>query len=107
MRDGTEKGNGIIRRDALKAVEQVLQDMGVEGISVTQVRGYGEYADTYRDDWLVSHARLEIFTGEDQAEPVAEAIMGAAHTGNAGDGVVAILPVLKLYRIRTRDTVEG
>ncbi len=102
------KVTAIIRKDALKAVERALQDMGVEGVSVTQVKGYGEYADTYSDDWLVNHARMEIFTSEDKAELIAEAIMAVAHTGCAGDGVVAILPVLKLYRIRTRDAVtEG
>ncbi|MFQ5487353.1 MAG: P-II family nitrogen regulator [Gammaproteobacteria bacterium] len=99
------KVTAIIRKDALKAVEQILQDMGVTGISVTQVKGYGEYADTYTKDWLVSHARIEIFTSEEQAELIAEAIMGAAHTGGPGDGIVAILPVEKLYRIRTRTPV--
>ena len=96
------KVTAIIRKDALKSVERTLQDMGVSGISVTQVKGYGEYADTYTKDWLTSHARIEIFTGADKAEPIAEAIMGAAHTGCEGDGIVAILPVLKLYRIRSR-----
>ncbi len=102
---GLKKVTAIIRKDALKPVEQTLQDMGVTGISVTQVKGYGEYADTYTKDWLVSHARIEVFTSEEQAEHIAEAIMGAAHTGDAGDGIVAILPVEKLYRIRTRAPV--
>ncbi len=96
------KVTAIIRKDALKPVEKILQDMGVTGISVTQVKGYGEYADTYTKDWLVTHARIEIFTSAEKAEPIAEAVMGAAHTGCEGDGIIAILPVLKLYRIRSR-----
>ncbi len=104
---GLRKVTAIIRKDALKPVEQTLQDMGVTGISVTQVKGYGEYADTYTKDWLVSHARIEIFTSEEQADVIAEAIMGAAYTGGAGDGIVAILPVEKLYRIRTRSVAEA
>ncbi|VAW89510.1 hypothetical protein MNBD_GAMMA17-635, partial [hydrothermal vent metagenome] len=55
------KITAIIRRDVLEKVEQKLQAMGVQGISVTRVKGYGEYADFYSRDWMVSHARIEIF----------------------------------------------
>ena len=96
------KVTAIIRRDRLEQVEKALQALGVPGISVTRVKGYGEYADFYSRDWLVSHARLEVFTDEHSADDIAQAVMQAAHTGAAGDGVVAVLPVEKLYRIRTR-----
>jgi len=96
------KVTAIIRRDVLEKVERKLQEMGVRGISVTRVKGYGEYADFYSRDWLVSHARIEIFTTESQADVIAKAIMEVAHVGLEGDGVVAVLPVEKLYRIRTR-----
>ncbi len=99
------KVTAIIRRDVLEKVEHVLQAMGVQGISVTKVKGYGEYADFYSSDWMVSHARIEIFTDETQADPIAQAIMNSAHIGAEGDGIVAILPVEKLYRIRTRAEV--
>jgi len=99
------KVTAIIRRDVLEKVECILQAMGVQGISVTKVKGYGEYADFYSSDWMVSHARIEIFTDKAQAEPIAQAIMNSAHVGVEGDGIVAILPVEKLYRIRTRSEV--
>ncbi len=96
------KITAIIQREVLEKVEQKLQSMGVEGISVTKVKGYGEYADFYSKDWMVSHARIEIFTIESRADDIAEAIIETAHVGLEGDGIVAVLPVEKLYRIRTR-----
>ncbi len=100
------KVTAIVRRDVLEKVECRLREIGVQGISVTKVKGYGEYADFYSPDWLVPHARIEIFTTAKRAEEVAGAIMDAAHLGMAGDGIVAILPVEKLYRIRTRSAAE-
>ncbi len=97
-----KKVNAIIRCEALEKVERKLQDMGVRGVTVSQVKGFGEYANTYTRNWLVTHARIEIFTEEIQADAIAEAIIEAAHTGVSGDGMVAILPVDKLLRIRTK-----
>jgi len=74
----------------------------VQGISVTRVKGYGEYADFYARDWMITYARIEIFTTEERAESIARAIMETAHVGLSGDGIVAVLPVEKLYRIRTK-----
>ncbi len=96
------KVNAIIRRDVLEKVEKRLQAIGVQGISVTNVKGYGEYADFYTRDGMVSHARIEIFTHQKNAEKIVQTIMDAAHVGMAGDGIVAVLPVEKIYRIRTR-----
>lgn len=96
------KVTAIIRHNVLKKVERKLIEMGVHGISVTLVRGFGDYADFFSSDWMVSHARIEIFTTESQADVIAQSIMETAHVGLEGDGIVAVLPVEKLYRIRTR-----
>ena len=96
----------IVRPDRLEAVEARLQDLAVPGISVSKVRGYGEYANFYTADWMTAHARVEIFIGQHQAEEVATAIMEAAHTGMDGDGIVAVLPVESVYHIRTRQRCE-
>jgi nitrogen regulatory protein P-II 1 len=96
------KITAIIRPDYLEKVEAALKALGVPGISVTKVKGYGEYADFYRSDWMCTHVRLEIFTGQQQAEQIAVAIVEAAHTGMVGDGLVAVLPVSSVYHIRTR-----
>jgi nitrogen regulatory protein P-II 1 len=96
------KVTAIIRSDMLGRVEGRLQDMLVKGLCVSCVKGYGEYANFFAHDWMVMHARIEIFTEKARAEEVAEAIMEAAHTGGQGDGIVAILPVERVFRIRTK-----
>lgn len=97
-----QKVIAIIRNNVLEKVECKLQEMGIRGISVTKVKGYGEYANFYSKDWMISNARIEIFIDEARADAIVNAIMEAAHVGIEGDGIVAVLPVEKLYRIRTR-----
>ncbi len=100
------KVTAIFRCDSCEKVEQRLQEIGVHGFSISKVKGYGEYANLYSNDWLVTHARIEIFTEEANVEEIAETIMEAAHVGVEGDGIIAVLPVEKLYRIRTRSEVK-
>ena len=97
-----KKITAIIRPEALEKVEQALQDLGVPRITITHAKGYGDYADLYVRDWTVEHARIEIFTTEERATEIIRSIVDCAHTGLAGDGIVAVLPVDKIIRIRTR-----
>jgi len=97
------KVNAIFRPDRLQAVENRLRSLGVPGLSVTKVRGYGEYANFYQQDWLCTHVRIEVFTSRLKAEEIAEAIMEEAHTGIEGDGIVAVLPVESVYHIRRKE----
>jgi len=92
----------IIRRHKLEAVEQKLKETGVERINVTKVKGYGEYHDFFARDWMVEEVRLEIFTRNNEVEKITTTIMNAAHTGVPGDGVVAVVPVEKLFLVRTQ-----
>lgn len=96
------KINAILRSHALNDVEKRLKEMDVKGITVTRVKGLGEEIDLLRENSLVPHARIEIFTEKTKAEKIANAIMEAAHTGGPGDGIVCILPVEKVFRIRTK-----
>lgn len=91
-----------IRRNKLEDVEKRLQEIGVERIDVSKVKGYGEYHDFFARDWMVEAVRVEILTRRDEVDAIAAAIMDAAHTGVPGDGVVAVVPVEKFYLIRTR-----
>lgn len=100
------KVTAIIRPDRLEAVEDRLRDLAVPGISVTKVKGYGEYANFYTQDWMLTHARVEVFIGEQRADEIVSAIMDAAHTGMEGDGIVAVLPVESVYHVRTRKKCE-
>ncbi|MDD2335802.1 MAG: P-II family nitrogen regulator [Geobacteraceae bacterium] len=95
----------IIRTAELEKVEGRLVDMRVRGISVTKVKGFGEFANFFDPDWMVTHSRIEIFTEEARVDEIASAIMEVAHTGMKGDGIVAVIPVEKLYRIRTMSEI--
>jgi nitrogen regulatory protein P-II 1 len=97
------KVTAIIQSETLEKVERALRVIGVPGVSVSSVKGYGEYKDFYAKELMTSHARVEIFIEQGRAEEVATTIMDAAHTGLDGDGIVAILPVESVYHIRTRE----
>ncbi len=96
------KVTAIIRSSALEKVENRLVELGVKGITVTRVKGFGEYKDFFRGDWISGHSRIEIFTTEEKAETFVAAILQTAWAGLEGDGIVAVLPVESVYRIRER-----
>lgn len=102
-----KKITAIIRYVDLEKVEMRLRDLGIGGFNISKVKGYGEYANFSRTDWKVSHARLEIFTEQSKVDEIITAIMETAHSGAAGDGIVAVLPVEKTYRIRTKSEVTS
>lgn len=100
------KITAIVRPAAVPDIESLLHREGVPGMSIGHVKGYGDYADFYRNDWMVSHVRIEIFIAASMAEQIAEKIMEVAHTGLEGDGLVAVLPVSAIYHIRTKKRCE-
>jgi nitrogen regulatory protein P-II 1 len=101
-----EKIVAIVRTMELEKVERKMKELGVKGVTVTQVKGYGQYSNFFSRDWMVTHARLEVFTSASRAEEITRGIMEAAHTGLPGDGLIAITPVEQLYRIRTKSEAK-
>ncbi len=92
----------IIRRDRLEPVEESLRDLGIRGITVSKVKGYGEYHNFFASDWMMDSVRIEIFTREDRVEDIRTAIVEAAHTGSPGDGIVVVYPVAEFLNIRLK-----
>jgi nitrogen regulatory protein P-II 1 len=92
----------IVRTYRLDDVEKRLRQVGVKGITVSQVKGYGEYKQFFTKDGLSEEARIEVFALKDDVDAIVKAIMESAHTGTAGDGLVAVLPVERIFRIRSR-----
>jgi len=101
------KVTAIVSGEKLVEIEQALQYLKVPGVSVSQVRGYGEYRNFYQSDLMGEHARIEIFCPANEAEGIANCIMDTAHTGLEGDGMIAVLPVEHLYCIRTKAKLSG
>jgi len=97
----------IIRKSTLEKVEERLRQIGVRGITVSPVMGYGEYANLCKNDLLVSNTRIEVFAEATAADAIVAALLETAHSGTEGDGLVAVMPVERLYRIRTGQPMTG
>jgi nitrogen regulatory protein P-II 1 len=96
----------IIRSRLLEDVEDRLKKIGIKGLTVTCVKGYGEDRVICAQDWLGTHARIEIYIEKAKAEKIARVIMEVAHTGGAGDGIICIIPVEKIFRVRTKSEIR-
>jgi len=98
----------IFRPEKLNEVLHALYEAEVRGISSSRVQGHGgelDRVETYRGTTvkmgLAEKVRLEIGVSDHFVEPTVKAILTAARTGEVGDGKVFVLPVEKVYRIRT------
>jgi nitrogen regulatory protein P-II 1 len=98
----------IVRPDRLTAVLEALFHAEVRGLTISRVQGHGgetEQVETYRGTTvkmaLSEKVRLEIGVSDHFVAPTVEAILSSARTGRVGDGKVFVLPVEKVYRIRT------
>jgi nitrogen regulatory protein P-II 1 len=98
----------IVRPETLPAVLEALFRAEVRGLTINRVQGHGgetERVENYRGTTvkmeLSEKVRLEIGVSDHFVDPTVQAILGAARTGAVGDGKVFVLPVEKVYRIRT------
>lgn len=91
----------ILRRDSLEAVERRLLRAGVQGITVTNSKGYGDHPNFFARNAMTEGVRIEIYTAADRADAIVKTIIDAAHTGEPGDGLVAVLPVERTFSVTT------
>jgi len=104
----------IIKPFKLEAVKEALTNIGIEGMTVTEVKGFGRqkgHTEVYRGseytvDFLPK-AKLEIVVTDDMRDKVVKAIVNAAKTGKIGDGKVFVFPVEDVIRIRTDEHSEA
>lgn len=92
----------MVRSDALEAVETKLRQTGVQGITVTKSKGYGDHRNFFARDWMSDGVRIEIYTAADRVGAIVDAITDAAYTGEPGDGLIVVLPVDQAFSVRTR-----
>jgi nitrogen regulatory protein P-II 1 len=104
----------IIKPFKLDAVKARLHAIGVQGLTVTDVKGFGRqkgHKEMYRGaEYVVDFLpkmKLEILAPVDQVEDVVDAILTEAHTGRIGDGKIFILPITETVRIRTGERGEN
>ena len=98
----------IVKPFKLDEVKEALKMVGVQGMTVTEARGFGRqrgHTEVYRGAEyqvdLVPKVRLEVLTEEEDAEDVIDVIVKAAQTGKIGDGKVWSVPVDTVIRVRT------
>ncbi|MCC5833953.1 MAG: P-II family nitrogen regulator [Opitutales bacterium] len=104
----------IIKPFKLEEVKEALSEIGVEGMTVTEVKGFGRqkgHTEIYRGseytvDFLPK-VMLDIAIGDELVSKTVEAIKGAAKTGKIGDGKIFVIPIEDAIRIRTDETGEG
>ena len=104
----------IIKPFKLEDVRDALTAIGVRGMTVTEVKGYGRqkgHTEIYRGaEYAVNFlpkVRIEVVVATDEADKVVEAISAAAKTGQIGDGKIFVAPIEQAVRIRTGETDAG
>ena len=106
-----KKIEAVIKPFKLDEVKEALQEVGVQGITVTEAKGFGRqkgHTELYRGaEYVVDFlpkVKIEIVINEDRQEAAVEAIQKAARTGRIGDGKIFVLNVEEAIRIRTGET---
>lgn len=108
-----KKIEAIIKPFKIEEVKDALSELGIEGMTVTEVKGFGRqkgHTEIYRgSEYTVDFLpkiKLEVVLADNAVEGAIAAITGAAKTGKIGDGKIFVLPVENVIRIRTGETGE-
>jgi nitrogen regulatory protein P-II 1 len=106
-----KKIEAIIKPFKLDEVKEALQELGVQGMTVLEAKGYGRQkgqTELYRGaEYVVDFLpkiKIEVVVGDDQLEGALEAIVNAARTGRIGDGKIFVSDIAEVLRIRTGET---
>lgn len=108
-----KKVEAIIKPFKLDEVKEGLSEIGIHGMTVTEIKGFGRTGgkkEVYRGSAyvvdFVPKVRIEIIVADDAVRQVVNSIMEAARTGRIGDGKIFVTPVDEVIRIRTGETGE-
>ena len=104
----------VIKPFKLEEVREALADVGVSGLTVTEVKGFGRqkgHTELYRGaEYVVDFlpkVKVEVVVKDEDVDRVVESIVTAAKTGKIGDGKIFVTPVEQVIRIRTGETNES
>ncbi len=103
-----KKIEAIIKPYKLDEVKEALTEIGVQGMTITEVKGFGRQKgqiEVYRgaeyEVTFLPKVKVEVVVSEDMAESVIKKIIATANTGSIGDGKIFVIPIEEAYRIRT------
>ena len=106
-----KKIEAIVKPFKLDEVREALSEIGVTGLTVTEVKGFGRqkgHTELYRGaEYVVDFLpkiKIEVVVADDQLDPALEAIVTAARTGRIGDGKIFVSEITDVLRIRTGET---
>lgn len=109
-----KKIEAIVKPFKLEEVRESLSEIGISGLTVTEVKGFGRqkgHTELYRGaEYVVDFlpkVKIEIVTTDDVVDQAVEAIIKAARTGKIGDGKIFVFPVEQVIRIRTGETGDA
>jgi nitrogen regulatory protein PII len=109
-----KKIEAIIKPFKLDEVKAALNDVGVQGMTISEVKGYGRqkgHKETYRGtEYMIEFipkVKVEVAVSDQQAQRTIETIMRTAKTGNIGDGKIFVTDLKEAVRIRTGETGES
>ncbi|MDD2884825.1 MAG: P-II family nitrogen regulator [Dechloromonas sp.] len=109
-----KKIEAIIKPFKLDEVREALSEIGIAGLTVTEVKGFGRqkgHTELYRGaEYVVDFLpkiKIEVVVATENVEPAIDAIVKAARTGKIGDGKIFVMPVEQVVRIRTGETNES
>lgn len=109
-----KKVEAIVRHFKLEDIKAALMEIGIQGMTVTEVRGFGRqkgHTETYRGTEysvdLIPKVKIEVVVPDANLEQVVETIIQAAQTGQVGDGKIFVSDVSQAIRIRTRETDDA
>lgn len=89
----------IVRPDSVAPLEKKLTQLGVAGITLSRVKGFGEYKNFFSNDWLTEHTKLEIFVEESHVAALLAALSESA-CDVPGAGIAAVMPVELFQHLR-------
>lgn len=106
-----KKIEAIVKPFKLDEIKDALNGIGIKGMTVTEVKGYGRqkgHTEIYRGaEYVVDFIpkiKLEIIVQDEQVDQVIDTILAVARTGKIGDGKIFVLPVERVVRVRTGET---
>jgi nitrogen regulatory protein P-II 1 len=92
----------IVRPELATALEEKLSAVGVGGITLSKVKGFGEYKNLFSRDWLREFTKVEIFTEESKVDALLDVLQESAEADVPGIGVVAVMAVDRFLHLHKR-----
>jgi nitrogen regulatory protein P-II 1 len=96
----------IVPTESLEPIQERLRQLRVGGVTVSQVKGYGEYKNLFARDWMTEHTKIELFAEAPQVDGIIDALSDLARGAPPGAGIAAVVPVERFVHLRAAQEVS-